>query len=196
MTALTNSIRVQPPCLQQRDQLSFAHLLKPAIGNLRSTINMLKLLLLFALIAYTLAAPPKVIIGSVQHQHQHQQQHQPQEQQVVQSPVLILESGHEKNEDGSYSFHFRGEDGSFREESAVVRNQGQKDQHLEVNGSYSYFDANGKEVVVHYKADDHGFVPEGGNIPDEIAVAAKRVSELGPEQPPMTHNTLKTDNVA
>ena len=95
--------------------------------------------------------------------------------------VEILESSADKSEDGSYHFHFRAEDGSFREEKAVWMNQGTDEAYLEVTGAYSYFDADGKEVIVNYKADNHGFVPEGGNIPDVIAMAAKRNSELPPQ---------------
>ncbi|XP_059218767.1 endocuticle structural glycoprotein SgAbd-9 [Stomoxys calcitrans] len=92
--------------------------------------------------------------------------------------VDIVESGSEHNMDGSYSFHFRGADGSFREETAVVKNAGTDDQYLEVTGAYSFFDSEGQEVVVHYKADNHGFVPVGNNIPDEISKSAKANSEL------------------
>lgn len=92
--------------------------------------------------------------------------------------IEILESDNVHEADGSYSFHYRGEDGSFREETAVVKNAGTKNQYLEVTGAYSFFDADGKEVVVHYKADDRGFVPVGSNIPDAISVAAKENSQL------------------
>ncbi|XP_020803107.1 endocuticle structural protein SgAbd-6 [Drosophila serrata] len=114
----------------------------------------------------------------------------PVEQVDVQPPVAILESTHEKHEDGSYNFSYLGEDGTHRHEEAVVRNQGTDNEYLEISGSYSYFDANGKEVVVNYKADDHGFVPEGGAILPQISLAAKQVSEqvsqpdLDYEKPP------------
>ncbi|KAH8257396.1 hypothetical protein KR038_008310, partial [Drosophila bunnanda] len=114
----------------------------------------------------------------------------PVEQVDTQPPVAILESTHEKHEDGSYNFSYLGEDGTHRHEEAVVRNQGTENEYLEISGSYSYFDANGKEVVVNYKADDHGFVPEGGAILPQISLAAKQVSEqvsqpdLDYEKPP------------
>ncbi|XP_075160343.1 cuticular protein 78E [Haematobia irritans] len=92
--------------------------------------------------------------------------------------VEIVESGSEHNMDGSYSFHYRGADGTFREETAVLKNPGTDDQYLEVTGAYSFLDADGKEVVVHYKADNHGFVPVGNNIPEEISKSAKANSEL------------------
>ncbi|EDV96631.1 endocuticle structural glycoprotein ABD-5 [Drosophila grimshawi] len=98
-------------------------------------------------------------------------------------PVAIIDSGQEKHEDGSYHFFYHGEDGTHREETAVVHNAGTEDEFLEVNGSYSYIDVNGKEIVVHYKADDHGFVPEGGNILPQISEAAKVTSELMPPMP-------------
>ncbi|XP_039487029.1 larval cuticle protein LCP-17 isoform X1 [Drosophila santomea] len=96
---------------------------------------------------------------------------------TAQPPVAILESSHEKHEDGSYNFSYLGEDGTHRREEAVVRNQGTENEYLEISGSYSYFDANGQEVTVTYKADDHGFVPEGGAILPQISLAAKQVSE-------------------
>ncbi|KAH8293843.1 hypothetical protein KR054_005228, partial [Drosophila jambulina] len=114
----------------------------------------------------------------------------PVEHEDAQPPVAILESTHEKHEDGSYNFSYLGEDGTHRHEEAVVRNQGTENEYLEISGSYSYFDANGKEVVVNYKADDHGFVPEGGAILPQISLAAKQVSEqvsqpdLDYEKPP------------
>lgn len=94
--------------------------------------------------------------------------------------VEILESGLEHQTDGSYSFHYRGADGSFREETAVVRNPGTENEYLEISGAYSFFDADGKEVVVQYKADDKGFVPVGNNIPDAISIAARENSQLPP----------------
>eukprot|EP00099_Drosophila_melanogaster_P021990 NP_649345.1 cuticular protein 78E [Drosophila melanogaster] len=100
---------------------------------------------------------------------------------TTQPPVAILESSHEKHEDGSYNFSYLGEDGTHRREEAVVRNQGTENEYLEISGSYSYFDANGQEVTVTYKADDHGFVPEGGAILPQISLAAKQVSEQVPQ---------------
>ncbi|XP_011187987.1 endocuticle structural glycoprotein SgAbd-2 [Zeugodacus cucurbitae] len=94
-------------------------------------------------------------------------------------PVVgIMDAGLQQSTDGAYNFHYRGEDGSFRQESAVVVNPGTEYQYLKISGSYSYFDANGKEVVVHYKADDRGFVPEGNNIMPQISTAAKINSQL------------------
>lgn len=94
-------------------------------------------------------------------------------------PVIgIMDAGLQQSTDGAYNFHYRGEDGSFRQESAVVINPGTEYQYLKISGSYSYFDANGKEVVVHYNADDRGFVPEGNNIMPQISTAAKMNSQL------------------
>lgn len=92
-------------------------------------------------------------------------------------PIAIVDSGQEKNEDGSYHFFYQSEDGTHREETAQVHNPGSENEYLEINGSYSYYDGDGKEVVVHYKADNHGFVPEGGNISPQISLAAKLASE-------------------
>lgn len=105
--------------------------------------------------------------------------------------VGIVDSGQEKHDDGSYHFFYQGEDGSHREETAVVHNAGTKAEFLEVSGSYSYFDGDGKEVEVHYKADDHGFVPEGNNILPQISEAAKLTSEQ--QQP--AESVLVTDYI-
>ncbi|CAD7005191.1 unnamed protein product [Ceratitis capitata] len=95
------------------------------------------------------------------------------------APVVgIMDAGLQQSTDGAYNFHYRGEDGSYRQESAVVVNPGTEYQYLKITGSYSYFDANGKEVVVHYNADDRGFVPEGNNIMQQISTAAKMNSQL------------------
>ncbi|XP_017843899.2 endocuticle structural glycoprotein ABD-5 [Drosophila busckii] len=102
-------------------------------------------------------------------------------------PVAILESAQEKNKDGSYHFSYSAEDGTHREESAELRNPGTKDEYLEITGSYSYLDADGKEVLVHYKADNHGFVPEGGNILPSISLAAKLASEQVDPAPHTSH---------
>ncbi|XP_036327331.1 uncharacterized protein LOC118739937 [Rhagoletis pomonella] len=97
----------------------------------------------------------------------------------MRAPVVgIMEAGLKQSTDGAYNFYYRGEDGSFRQESAVVVHPGSKNQHLKITGSYSYFDANGKEVVVLYKADDRGFVPHGNNIMPQISAAAKQNSQL------------------
>ncbi|KNC28504.1 hypothetical protein FF38_05678 [Lucilia cuprina] len=164
---------------------------------------MLRYLCLVALIASIYSAPvndtvssPDVVVPAVQPTHINsnpslvttQNAADKHEQEVVgkklttKSPevVEILESGLEHQTDGSYSFHYRGSDGSFREETAVVKNPGTDHEYLEITGAYSFFDADGKEVVVHYKADDKGFVPVGNNIPDVISVAARENSQLPP----------------
>ncbi|XP_054735604.1 endocuticle structural glycoprotein SgAbd-9 [Anastrepha obliqua] len=100
------------------------------------------------------------------------------EMEVRAPAVGIMEAGLQQSTDGAYNFFYRGEDGSFRQESAVIVNPGSKRQHLKITGSYSYFDANGQEVVVHYNADDRGFVPHGNNISQQISAAAKQNSQL------------------
>ncbi|XP_034483255.1 endocuticle structural glycoprotein SgAbd-9 [Drosophila innubila] len=105
-------------------------------------------------------------------------------------PVAILESGNEKSQDGSYHFFYQNEDGTHREETAVVHNPGTDDAYLAITGSYTYIDLDGKENVVNYKADNHGFVPEGNSILPQISLSAKQASELQPvpdtdyKQPP------------
>uniref|UniRef100_A0A1B0BW07 Uncharacterized protein n=1 Tax=Glossina palpalis gambiensis TaxID=67801 RepID=A0A1B0BW07_9MUSC len=108
--------------------------------------------------------------------------------------VTILESDAQHKLDGSYSFHYRGADGSFREEIAVVKNPGTKQAYLEVSGAYSFIDADGEEITVNYKADNRGFVPVGSNIPETISVSAKENSER-PAPPTENFDEINDDEV-
>lgn len=89
-------------------------------------------------------------------------------------PILRSERNHE--EDGSWGFLYEGGDGSFREEKGVISPSSHGDDEekkVSISGSYKYIDADGKEVEVHYTADENGFVPHGSNIPESISNAAK-----------------------
>lgn len=89
-------------------------------------------------------------------------------------PILRSERTHEG--DGSWGFLYEGGDGSFREEKGVVTSSSHDDEEMKkisISGSYKYIDADGKEVEVHYTADENGFVPHGSNIPESISNAAR-----------------------
>lgn len=88
-------------------------------------------------------------------------------------PILRSERHHE--EDGSWNFLYEGGDGSFREEKGLITPSHDEDEakKVSISGSYKYIDADGKEVEVHYTADENGFVPIGTNIPEAISNAAK-----------------------
>uniref|UniRef100_T1GES4 Larval cuticle protein LCP-17 n=1 Tax=Megaselia scalaris TaxID=36166 RepID=T1GES4_MEGSC len=93
------------------------------------------------------------------------------------SSIAILETSRKHDEDGSWNFSFKSSDGHTREEKSVVTDPGSKDEEkkFSISGSYKYIDANGKEVEVHYTADENGFVPIGTGIPESISNAAKGI---------------------
>ncbi|XP_013177824.1 PREDICTED: endocuticle structural glycoprotein SgAbd-5-like [Papilio xuthus] len=79
-----------------------------------------------------------------------------------------------KNENiglGNYKFRFETSNGILREETGRRINIGQMDEHVVVQGFYSYNDTEGVLHSVHYKADTNGFV-----IVDPIA-GGLRISE-------------------
>ncbi|XP_043642686.1 uncharacterized protein LOC122612883 [Drosophila teissieri] len=91
-------------------------------------------------------------------------------------PVLKFETN--KNPDGSFHFSYEGGDQSMRQEQGVIENAGTEDEALEVSGMYSYVDADGNTVEVHYTAGKNGFVPIGTIIPKEITELAKSAALL------------------
>lgn len=54
-------------------------------------------------------------------------------------------------------FSFKTSNGIQRSESGKLVNIGQPDEHIEVQGTVSYSDPDGKLVVIHYKADKNGY---------------------------------------
>lgn len=91
-------------------------------------------------------------------------------------PLLRFETN--KNPDGSFHFSYEGGDQSVRQEQGVIENAGTEDEALEVSGMYSYIDADGNTVEVHYTAGKNGFVPIGTIIPKEITELAKSAAFL------------------
>lgn len=64
-----------------------------------------------------------------------------------------------------YNHRYENSDGTSRQETAELKNAGDKDELLSIKGSYSWVDAEGKKYVVNYIADENGFHPEGEHIP-------------------------------
>ncbi|XP_017068766.1 uncharacterized protein LOC108106306 [Drosophila eugracilis] len=91
-------------------------------------------------------------------------------------PVLKFET--DKQPDGSFHFSYEGGDQSVRQEQGRIENAGTDDETLEVSGMYSYVDADGNTVEVHYTAGKNGFVPIGTIIPKEITELAKSAADL------------------
>lgn len=58
-------------------------------------------------------------------------------------------------------FSYETSNGITRSESGRLVNVGQEDEHIEVSGSYSYTDTDGKPVSVFYTADENGFQIQG-----------------------------------
>lgn len=69
------------------------------------------------------------------------------------------------------------DDGSSREERGIVIHRGEENEAVAVEGSYRFIDGDGKEVEVHYTANDDGFVPEGGDVDPLITLNARTASE-------------------
>ncbi|XP_013141197.1 PREDICTED: endocuticle structural glycoprotein SgAbd-5-like [Papilio polytes] len=80
---------------------------------------------------------------------------------------------YENDNDGLGNYHFRFETskGMIRDETGRRVNIGQADEHIAVQGFYSYNDTEGVLQSVHYKADKNGYV-----IIDPFA-GAFRISE-------------------
>lgn len=72
---------------------------------------------------------------------------------------------------------YENSDGTSREERGVVIHRGEENEGVAVEGVYRYLDGDGKQVEVHYKADDNGFVPEGGDVNPIITHNARTASE-------------------
>ncbi|KAF9798837.1 hypothetical protein SFRURICE_020401 [Spodoptera frugiperda] len=58
---------------------------------------------------------------------------------------------------GNYNFRFETSNGLKRQEKGSVVNQGQEDEYIQVQGSYSYIDTKGRLVNVVYRADKDGY---------------------------------------
>ncbi|CAB3221314.1 unnamed protein product [Arctia plantaginis] len=67
--------------------------------------------------------------------------------------------GYENTNDGSgnYKFRFMTLNGITREETGRLVNVGENDDYIAVNGSYSYIDPDGIQIVVNYIADKNGY---------------------------------------
>lgn len=59
-----------------------------------------------------------------------------------------------------YNFAFETSNGIAREETAKLNNIGTDNEAIEIHGTYSYTDANGKKVTVTFVADENGFRPQ------------------------------------
>ncbi|XP_017124311.1 uncharacterized protein LOC108144165 [Drosophila elegans] len=99
-------------------------------------------------------------------------------EKIVKQIIPVLKFETEKSPDGSFHFSYEGADQSMRQEQGKVENAGTEDEALEVSGMYSYIDADGNTVEVHYTAGKNGFVPVGTIIPKEITELARAAADL------------------
>ncbi|KAI8039980.1 uncharacterized protein LOC128253892 [Drosophila gunungcola] len=99
-------------------------------------------------------------------------------EKIVKEIIPVLKFETEKSPDGSFHFSYEGADQSMRQEQGTLENAGTEDEALEVSGMYSYIDADGNTVEVHYTAGKNGFVPVGTIIPKEITELARAAADL------------------
>ncbi|KAJ8732071.1 hypothetical protein PYW08_014801 [Mythimna loreyi] len=69
----------------------------------------------------------------------------------------IISYQNENDGSGNYDFSFETSNGLKRKEIGRVINPGAENQYLDVEGSFSYTDAEGKLVEVFYRADQNGY---------------------------------------
>ncbi|XP_061710362.1 endocuticle structural protein SgAbd-6-like isoform X1 [Cydia pomonella] len=70
----------------------------------------------------------------------------------------ILEETYFNDGSGNYRFSFKTSNGLYRTETGQLTTNYDSSQKYIVRGSYSYIDPDGNEVVVHYIADENGYV--------------------------------------
>ncbi|XP_013177820.1 PREDICTED: endocuticle structural glycoprotein SgAbd-5-like [Papilio xuthus] len=69
----------------------------------------------------------------------------------------IVEYKNDNDGLGNYFFRYITSNGITRQESARLINSGQPDEHIAVEGFYSYKDVDGVLQTVYYKADTNGY---------------------------------------
>ncbi|XP_014363551.2 endocuticle structural glycoprotein SgAbd-5 [Papilio machaon] len=69
----------------------------------------------------------------------------------------IVEYKNDNDGLGNYFFRYVTSNGITRQETARLINSGQSDEHIAVEGFYSYKDVDGVLYTVYYKADTNGY---------------------------------------
>lgn len=72
---------------------------------------------------------------------------------------------------------YESEDGSAREEKAIILNPGEENEMIAIVGKYRYKTDQGELVEVSYTSDDKGFLPTGTIIHPAIVENSKLVSQ-------------------
>ncbi|XP_075971125.1 endocuticle structural glycoprotein ABD-5-like [Anticarsia gemmatalis] len=81
---------------------------------------------------------------------------------------------------GNYKFTYETSNGITRQEVGHLVNAGTEDEHMVVEGSYSYTDVEGKLVVIRYTADENGYQVSQPEQPIQVVsgVSANVVASL------------------
>lgn len=81
-----------------------------------------------------------------------------QQQYHSTSPIPILKYDSKNGHDGSYAYAYETGNGINAHEQGFIKNAGSKDGEIQVaQGYYTYTGEDGKQVQVHYQADENGF---------------------------------------
>ena len=73
------------------------------------------------------------------------------------TPIPILKYDSKNGHDGSYAFAYETANGINAHEQGFIKNAGAKEEIQVAQGYYTYTGEDGKEVQVHYQADENGF---------------------------------------
>ncbi|VVC98224.1 unnamed protein product [Leptidea sinapis] len=85
----------------------------------------------------------------------------------VEQKVEIIKYENENDGSGNYKFSFETSDGTIREETGIVVNRGQEDEHISVKGYYEFITTDGNRERITYTADDQGFESPDGTYRKE-----------------------------
>lgn len=108
------------------------------------------MIVLFALVAVAVAAPPG---------------------EITQIPIL-KQALDGPNPDGTYSYSYETGNGIQAQEEGHLNNVGTEQEALEARGSFSFTDADGQVFQISYVANENGFQPEGAHLPTPPPVPA------------------------
>ncbi|XP_061377853.1 endocuticle structural glycoprotein SgAbd-5-like [Danaus plexippus] len=73
------------------------------------------------------------------------------------SQATILTYEYNNDGSGNYNFRYTTSNGISRQETGTLVNEGLTNEHIEVRGSYSYIQPDGRLETVEYTADENGF---------------------------------------
>ncbi|CAG9560424.1 unnamed protein product [Danaus chrysippus] len=83
------------------------------------------------------------------------------------SQATILSYEYNNDGSGNYNFRYSTSNGIYRQETGTLVNEGLTNEHIEVRGSYSFIQPDGRLETVEYTADENGF-KYSKKLPTEI----------------------------